>query len=131
MLLSDRDHTFNIDEGNDDNFDLATVILHELGHFIGMKHQTSWSIRAVMNPTLAIYEDKRTLFTDDITTIQSLYNANGFSASLVKSSAASIDSDDEEKEDDTLYRGVIELRKNGDCVHYFNEQITHKHNVTF
>ena len=51
-------------------FDLASVILHELGHSLGLGHSTD--INAVMYP---FYSGQLTLGADDIAGIQSIYGA--------------------------------------------------------
>lgn len=55
--------------GGGSPYDLGTVMLHELGHSLGLAHQPT-SIDAVMNP---IYAGPRGLSADDIAGIRALY----------------------------------------------------------
>ena len=52
-------------------FDLDSVVLHEVGHAVGLGHSAESS--AVMSPTIARQVQRRTPTADDIAGIQSLY----------------------------------------------------------
>lgn len=53
------------------DWDLATVVQHESGHFLGLAHTTVAD--AVMWPVISEYETRRTLSSDDIQGICAIY----------------------------------------------------------
>lgn len=55
-----------------DDVDIESVLVHELGHFLGFKHVDP-SIESVMNPNLKSGEQKRGLTNKDIQSIESKY----------------------------------------------------------
>lgn len=126
IIVNFKDHEFTLVESEEDRYDLPTVILHELGHLIGMKHQSNWMISAIMNPSLGLSEDKRSVYSDDQNRVQELYPASGFAPSFAKASALS-SNDTTQEEDKTLYRGIIELRKSGECIHHFDGNVINTH----
>jgi len=54
--------------------DLPSVVLHEIGHLLGLAHTSDES--AVMYPSIGPGMEKRELQQDDIQGIQSLYGSN-------------------------------------------------------
>ncbi|KAK0592603.1 hypothetical protein LWI29_022124 [Acer saccharum] len=56
-----------------DELDLESVALHEIGHVLGLGHETGLR-EAVMYPTISYGQTKRDLNDDDIQGIQTLYN---------------------------------------------------------
>ncbi|KAK3228409.1 hypothetical protein Dsin_000290 [Dipteronia sinensis] len=56
-----------------DELDLESVALHEIGHVLGLAHETGLP-EAVMYPTISYGQTKRDLNDDDIQGIQTLYN---------------------------------------------------------
>ncbi|KAH7547804.1 hypothetical protein JRO89_XS14G0018100 [Xanthoceras sorbifolium] len=56
-----------------EELDLESVALHEIGHVLGLGHETGIP-EAVMYPTISYGETKRDLNDDDIQGIKSLYN---------------------------------------------------------
>lgn len=125
IIINYRDHSFTLDSTDTSRYDLHTVVLHELGHFIGLGHESNYSSDAVMLPYLGRSESKRSLRTKDVDNIRSLYNVNSLTAGsyAIKSKNLFNSSDSEPEE----VRGVIELRANGKCHHYINQKLTHIH----
>ncbi len=67
------DITFNTGQAfniNGQNYDLMTVAIHEIGHAIGLNHSTAYY--ADMYPTYVSV--RRTLNSDDISVVQSIYS---------------------------------------------------------
>lgn len=73
IIFNLRDFTFSTNAGSGVDYDLHSVILHELGHFIGLDHQVLGA-SAVMAPTLGISDSQRSLLALDVTSITALYN---------------------------------------------------------
>jgi hypothetical protein len=65
-------------------YDLETVILHELGHFLGLYHDNSAMSQSVMYPTISRYSDNKAPKANDSTTLKKKYGLS-VSASNSKS----------------------------------------------
>ncbi len=120
-------------------FDLESVALHELGHFIGMKHDSSNSF-SVMYPSIGPVTQKRNPSTRDEEVLRSNYRI-GPSVSNLEPNTMALKaglSFHEEEETDagrgTVYGDVgtpvkiiIELKADGTCEHYANDKLVHTH----
>jgi predicted Zn-dependent protease len=130
IILNYEDYNFTLDETDTNFYDFRTVILHELGHFIGLGHATDSSTDAIMLPTLSSSQVKRALSSHDTDNIRGLYNtssltssSNLFMSSLSKNQVDHSSNNNSGEE----VRGVIELRSNGDCHHYVNDKLVSTH----
>lgn len=121
IMLNYRDHSFTLDSSDTSVFDFHTVILHELGHFIGLAHESSIATNAVMLPYLSKSESKRSLASADTNNIRNLYGLSSLTSGSFAQALKVKSAPDEE------VRGVIELRENGDCLHYVNGKKVHQH----
>ena len=138
IIVNLQDYWFTFDNTNStsSHYDMPSVILHELGHLIGLKHTNSKSVESIMYPQLGGGEKKRSLSFYDAKTIQNLYdNATAMTAAVRTSALGSADEstksagqDDEPVEKPKLIHGYIELRTDGNCRHYQNGKLidTHK-----
>jgi len=126
IIMNYRDYTFTNNEANNSNYDLPSVILHELGHMIGLKHTESSVIPSVMQPTLGASDVKRNVTAYDISYITSNYNNTP--AALVANPLALTTLDEEQPK---YIHGYIELRTDGNCYHYQNKKLVevHKHKL--
>jgi hypothetical protein len=124
IIVNYKNHSFTLDASDNSSYDLPTVILHELGHFIGLGHESDNSTNAIMLPYLGRSESKRTLVTKDVDNIRGLYNVSTLSAGHFALKSKNVFTDQEPDEE---IRGVIELRANGKCHHYINQKLTHIH----
>lgn len=72
----DEDEEWAIDGRNLNatSFDMETVVMHEIGHVLGLAHSSVAA--AVMYPTVPMGKKKVELDNDDIDGIQSLYGSN-------------------------------------------------------
>lgn len=129
IMVNYRDHSFTLDATNTTTFDLHTVILHELGHFIGLPHESNNSSNAVMLPFLSRSETKRSLTATDISNVRSLYSVSSLSANNVQGLAAVKKNGVSNNTEGEEVRGVIELRADGHCVHYENDKEVYRHRI--
>lgn len=116
------DFTTNINDHS--GFDLPTVILHEMGHFLGMCHDghslSDHAHDSIMRPYYI--QNQRSLFSFDITKITDLYVNNINTLGSGNSSALSLP-------EGSLVRGRIELMANGQCRHFLNGKLEFEHAV--
>lgn len=125
IIVNYRDHSFSTSP-NSFEFDLQTVILHELGHFIGLKHPTDYYVPAVMQATLSPGDQKQILYAYDESAVNNNYSS-GYTSSLTHFQNAGADRgrDDDAPE----VSGYYELRKDGRCLHFQDGKFVgaHKH----
>jgi hypothetical protein len=117
-------HTSNID------YDLRTVVLHEMGHFLGLQHKAKTSDRtqSVMYPSIYSYEEKRVPKAIDIADIASIYN---ISLSALSANAIVMERPDYRPMDTgTPEKTIIELRASGECVHHIDGAEVLRHQVS-
>ena len=70
ILLNYEFYPFST-SASSDNYDLSTVILHEIGHGLGLGHSSN--SYAVMEATIHIEDNKRSLTPSDVNELNSLY----------------------------------------------------------
>lgn len=138
ILLNYRDYNFSTDSTSG-TYDLASVVLHELGHFVGLSHVNAFSTASVMQPYLGMSDEVRNLFNYDKSSVQSLYGLSGLSvapsAFQVVSSQSTAGEESGPKKlpkaarelEDGEIHGVIELRADGHCLHYHNGELEYSH----
>lgn len=124
VIVNYRDHAFST-APNSFEFDLQTVILHELGHFIGLKHPTDYYVPAVMQSTLAPGDQKQFLYQYDEDAIVQNYSDSSYTDPLTHFNAAGADRGRDE--DAPEVNGYFELRKDGRCLHFQNGKFVQAH----
>lgn len=117
IIVNYRYYNFSKDKNSTNEYHLPSVILHELGHLLGLSHQNNYDIPAVMAPYMSVIDSFETLDPNDFKRIKNKYDDNSF-----------IPSDDNgillgattsgESQSENVVRGIIELKKNGKCEHY-------------
>ncbi len=140
ILLNYRDYSFSTDSTSG-TYDLASVVLHELGHFVGLSHVNSYATASVMQPYLGMSDEVRSLFNYDRSSVQELYGVSpliaspsGFQAIRSASVVADTQTDRPKKLptsarelDSGEVHGVIELKADGECRHYLNGHLHYAH----
>jgi hypothetical protein len=124
IIFNYRDFDFKTDPADTSMYDFHTVLLHELGHFIGLGHNTSTS-SSVMYPFLTASDIHRSLFAADISSLDANYDlsagaltATGFNAGAIS------DPNFVSQKEGEVVQGIIELRSDGSCHHQINGNVT-------
>ena len=112
-------------------YDLQSVILHELGHFIGLGH-TNYDETSIMVPYLDPGVEKRGLYPYDNTTVNNLYDLKTESSAIALNAGAFVISgmainDKKEPSKTEIVQGIIELMASGECNHYIEGELVHSH----
>ncbi len=114
--------SWDINVGGFLGFDLGTVMIHELGHFLGLYHEKcteSTPNCSVMVPSIASNDLFTNITTLDSQNIQDKYGpATSPANTRVPTSPR-----------DEAVKIVIELYPHGECVHKENNQVVHIHNI--
>jgi hypothetical protein len=101
------------------SYDIPTVLLHEMGHFLGLCHESNYS--SIMAPYYI--STQKSLKNFDTNKIKALYLNNqnyGVSAMTAPTNALSAPIGSEVK-------GIVELNANGICKHYINGKLVYEH----
>lgn len=67
-------HTFSTGTPSSTQYDLQSVITHEVGHALGLGHPDDTERTAVMYKSFSPGETRRTLSSDDIAGIAAIYD---------------------------------------------------------
>ncbi len=115
-------------------YDLFTVTLHEMGHFLGLGHVTNYALPSVMYPSIGYSTYYLRPGTHDVSTIKTKYNigvqALGARAPASSSFSRPLTKADVENSPDAV-KILLELHSDGTCKHYLNDQYTHQHQIQF
>ena len=123
IIINDEIFTFTNDTtDNTSAYDLPSVMIHELGHLIGLKHTTSSSTPSVMQPSLGRHDVQRSLQAYDSVAIRELYNAT---FTISASETLAITAGNKPR----YIHGYMELRADGNCVHYQDGKVVEVHQV--
>ena len=110
-------------------YDYESVLLHELGHFIGFPHADGQN--SVMRSSIGMGQTERQLLSYDIQKIDENYAAGTASsfAAMTGGRGLASSSAQEFEEDQPIgeLSGTIELRADGECRHYVGEELVHSH----
>lgn len=133
VILNYKDYGFSSDTEDFFNYDLPSVLLHEMGHFIGLRHELD-TYESVMRPSLGSFESERSLYPQDVENLEKNYfvsGSNNLEAASTGIQSGAIRSDD--GQDSETVRGHFELRSDGECRHIINGKLTHTHklNISF
>jgi predicted Zn-dependent protease len=141
MINFDLINGFNfdsVDNNVNEGFDLRTVVLHELGHFLGLGHVPSYTNReeayksmtleqykatSVMYPSISSSEIKRLPQERDRQDIYIKY----FSTNLISAGAALKATGPKVQDPGVEARIILELHADGTCVHKENGAVLGRH----
>lgn len=123
-----NDHLYNFRTTNTGSgFDLQTVILHELGHFMGLPHRSSGT--TIMRSSISDRDNIRTPSNIDRYDVAAKY---GFTLTTTSGSGIATalpDYSPNPGEQGKKVRLLIELRAEGECVHKENGVVIGRHSV--
>jgi Matrixin len=122
IIFNTEDHTFVNADRTFFGLDFETILLHEMGHFLGFCHDTKNN--SIMYPYYN--STNRQLKMYDITELQNRYSSPN---TYPQNAGFSIPEKFQKINEGEVIRGVIELRKNGQCIHYENGKIIKTHFV--
>ena len=102
-------------------YDLPTVVLHEMGHLLGLCHETTKP--SIMAPYYLTTQ--RSLQSADSDLIKKIYVDGNINAIKIKNNNVNAIS----ARPGTEVTGIIELHADGKCIHYINGEKTFEHIV--
>ena len=108
-------------------YDVPTIVLHEMGHLLGLCHETSKP--SIMMPRYVTTQHSLQNFDKNI--IKNLYIDNAISSAITAKSAtktnSALDTNQVSFPDGTEVKGIIELHASGKCIHYMNGKKVYEH----
>lgn len=132
IRLNDADILFNYNDfvfstsPTAGEYDLESVMVHEVGHLLGLNHVSATKGTSIMNPSFSSGITKRTLFSMDKTNIKANYPGSGLSAGFAVTAGSGADQSAPEGE---LVSGYFELSADKTCTHVINGEVVHQHKV--
>ncbi len=124
-----NDHLYNFRTGNthvNNSFDLRTVMLHEMGHYLGLNHKYG---DTVMIPSIGEFSSNRAPTNTDIADMAGKYNislgtgvGSAIVAQNIQQQYVPMNNDQGKK-----IRILIELMADGECVHKENGAVIQRH----
>lgn len=119
---------FAFGNGTSGKYDFETVMLHEMGHFLGLGHRkTANRTDTVMYPTIYHWEVKKDPQNLDINDLASKYNIN-LGGGANPSMAGSLPTYQPMTAGEPV-RIILELKADGECVHHEDGAVVLRHHV--
>ena len=107
IMINSRDNNFSFDPFDYESYYLPCVILHELGHLLGLPHRQS--LGSVMFPSASIWHYQCDLSDPDISDLQEKYG------DMIVNRGENLSI--EHQNHQYLYHGVRQLTRDGNCTH--------------
>lgn len=124
--------TFPFAPTNPNGYDLFTVTLHEMGHFLGLGHITNYALQSVMYPSIGYSTFYLRPGSEDVRNIKNKYSigvqAQSLGARAPASSAlvAPTTKEQAESSPDSV-KIIMELHVDGTCRHFLNDKFQFLH----
>lgn len=119
IIVNYRDYDFSTDKDSGLDYDLHSVIIHEQGHLLGLPHNWDWDNPSVMEPFLGITESKRAVTAADTATITENYSVG---SPIIGGGGGGFASFSPVPGEGEAVSGTFELRADGSCHHFVNEE---------
>jgi hypothetical protein len=113
IVFNYRDFFFTTHKLETSEYDLPSVLLHEIGHLLGLPHENKPQSLSVMRPYLGPSDVQRTLFERDKINLGMQYPSQNSSSIVQQNGPPS--SPKKESPPPLIERGVIELNARGEC----------------
>lgn len=120
ILVNYENFEFTSDGGY--GYDLRTVVLHELGHFLGLYHEFETPDESIMYPSISRFDIRREPMQFDVQNIQNKYNF-----SYTAANHNNFINSPEESSDNYPVVIRLELNARGKCTHRINGKVVHEH----
>jgi hypothetical protein len=126
ILINDNFYNFRTGNGGG-GFDLQTVILHEMGHYLGLPHKTGNTIMVASIDASDNIRAPTSIDKADIATKYSLTMSTMSGSAMVAEAAKTYapEANDSGKQ----IKLLIELHADGDCVHRENGAVISRHSA--
>ncbi len=124
IVLNYRDFSFSSPPLGLNQFDLRSVLIHEMGHMLGLQHNSS-APGAIMYPYLDDQEVRITPSQDDKNKLSLLYN--GHLSALSSPSGMASYSEEENIPWPPSIRVIVEMDADHRCRHFINNKIIYEH----
>lgn len=109
-------------------FDLESVMIHEVGHLLGLNHISPSVGNSIMNPSFSSGTTKRNLFSVDSGNIKLNYPSSGLSTGFSIGFAVTAGSGaDQNVPEGEIVSGYFELSADKTCTHVINGKVVHQH----
>lgn len=131
IYVNNRDYEFRnstVRGVSYNDFDLNTVMVHELGHALGLGHKVSGT-NSIMIPAINESAGMKEPTNIDVSDISYKYGIpqTGISGGAAAMAIQRPNYVPDNKEDTPFVKYIIELRKDGECIHSVNGKVVERH----